>query len=145
MHPDKGRTVVPAVQEYPLAVPEPTEAEASAVFEEVTPLNAAMSEVALDVAIPIAANDITIAVPIAVEEASIAVFQLIALRKAIVELRPASLWGVHRLASVGGPRIAWPHIARPHCAGSARSARRTGVTGRDRRRHLVRVMHRNSR
>src|SRR5215471_7286714 len=42
VHPDKGRTVVPAVQKYPLAVPEPTEAEASAVFEEVAPLDAAM-------------------------------------------------------------------------------------------------------
>src|SRR5262249_16572473 len=83
----------------------------------------------LDVAIPIAANDITIAVPISVEEAPIAVVQLIALRKAIVELRPASLGRVHRLASVGGPRIAWSHIARPHSPGSAWSARRTGVTG----------------
>ena len=90
-HPDKGRTVVPAVQEYPLAVPEPTEAEASAVFEEVAPLDAAMPEVALDVSISIAANHITIAVPISVEEAPIAVVQLITLRKAIVELRPASL------------------------------------------------------
>src|SRR5262249_18326268 len=106
MHPDKGRTVVPAVQEYPLAVPEPTEAEASAVFEEVTPLNAAMSEVALDVAIPIAANDITIAVPIGVEEAPIGIVQsltigklgpvltivqAVAFRKAVVELLPAGL------------------------------------------------------
>ena len=134
VHPNKGRTVVPAVQEYPLAVPEPTEAEASAVFEEVAPLDAAMPEVALDVLISIAANQITIAVPISVEEAPIAVVQLIALQKAIVELRPASLGRAHRLASVGGPHIAWPriarpHVASPHSAGSARSARRTGVTG----------------
>ena len=65
VHPDKGRTVIPAVQEYPLAVPEPTEAEVSAVFEEVAPLDAAMPEVALDVSIPITANHITIAISIA--------------------------------------------------------------------------------
>jgi len=97
-------------------------------------LDAAMPEVALDVLISIAANQITIAVPISVEEAPIAVVQLIALQKAIVELRPASLGRAHRLASVGGPHIAWPriarpHVASPHSAGSARSARRTGVTG----------------